>query len=66
MTGTELGPGGGGWKDTKVVSFHISASRAHKVSSETITQTDDYIVWGGKNNDGISPGLYRRLSRHES
>ena len=44
MTGTELGPGGGGWKDTKVVSFHISASRAHKVSSETITQTDDYIV----------------------
>ena len=68
------GPGRRSWRPRgwrvvgykNVVSFHISASRAHKVSSETITQTDDYIVWGGKNNDGISPGLYRRLSRHES
>ena len=52
------GPGGGGWKDTKVVSFHISASRAHKVSSETITQTSSKpFEFQRKEHIGIDTGL---------
>lgn len=64
MPGAGLGPGGEGWKDTKMDKSYPSLEGT-QIYSEIVTQTEDYIVWCGKNNDGILPTLYKRTEERE-